>query len=212
MDIMDALSVCGIIPVIKLREVSLSEALADALVIGEVPCAEVTFRAAGADEVIRRMRMHNPSLLVGAGTVLKVEQAKAAIDAGAQFLVSPGTNPRVVAYAMERGVPILPGVMTPTEIEAALDLGLSTLKFFPAEQAGGPAMLKALSAPYGGVRFVPTGGISLSNLADYLKLPCVAACGGSFMVTADLLADADFSRISELCRAAAAIVRDVRYA
>ncbi len=209
-EILQKLSKIGVIPVIKLTNPDLAEPLAAALVRGGLPCAEVTFRAAGAAQAIARMRAAQPELLVGAGTVLRPEQAEAAIAAGAAFVVSPGTNPRVVAYCQSRGVLPLPGVMTPTEIEQALELGLTTLKFFPAAQAGGPAMLRALSAPYGGVRFVPTGGVDLGNLAEYLALPCVAACGGSFMVSDALLSAGDFDKIAELCGRAAGIVRECR--
>jgi len=210
MDVLKALSEIGVVPVIKLTDVSKAEKLAEALVAGGVPCAEVTFRAAGADEAIRRMRAACPELLVGAGTVLKVEQAEAALDAGAQFLVSPGTNPEVVRYTQSRGSIIIPGVMAPTEIEQALSLGLTTVKFFPAGQAGGVPMLKALSAPYSGVKFVPTGGVDLKNLASYLELPCVAAVGGTFMVTSALLDADDFDGITALCRAASVIVKTSR--
>lgn len=205
MDMEPILRKIGVIPVVKLADISLSEALADAYCAGGIPCAEITFRAAGADEVIRRMRAHRPEMLVGAGTVLTVEQAKAAIDAGAQFIVAPGTNPKVVEYVLLRGIPMLPGVATPTEVEAAMNFGLKLLKFFPAEAAGGVAMLKAMSAPYSGVRFVPTGGVSLKNLADYLALPCVAACGGTYMAAQKLLDAHDFAEIERLCRESAAI-------
>ena len=205
MDMEPILRKIGVIPVVKLSDLSLSEALADAYCAGGIPCAEITFRAAGADEVIRRRRAHRPEMLVGAGTVLTVEQAKAAIDAGAQFIVAPGTNPKVVEYVLLRGIPMLPGVATPTEVEAAMNFGLKLLKFFPAEAAGGVAMLKAMSAPYSGVRFVPTGGVSLKNLADYLALPCVAACGGTYMAAQKLLDAHDFAEIERLCRESAAI-------
>jgi len=195
----------GVIPVVKLTDLSLSEKLADAYCAGGIPCAEITFRAAGADEVIRRMRAHRPEMLVGAGTVLTVAQAKAAIDAGAQFIVAPGTNPKVVEYVLSRDIPMLPGVCTPTEVESAMNFGLKTLKFFPAEAAGGVAMLKAMSAPYAGIHFVPTGGVSLKNLAEYLALPCVTACGGTYMAAQKLLDAQDFAEIERLCRESAAI-------
>ncbi|MEA4824189.1 MAG: bifunctional 4-hydroxy-2-oxoglutarate aldolase/2-dehydro-3-deoxy-phosphogluconate aldolase [Clostridiaceae bacterium] len=210
MKMRDRLASVGVVPVVKLGDINLAEALAGAFCEGGIPCAEVTFRAAGAAEVIRRMRARYPDMLVGAGTVLTVAQAKEALDAGAEFVVAPGLNPRIVDYVLTRGGVMLPGVMTPTEIEAALAFGLDTLKFFPAEQAGGRAMLKALSAPYAGVKFVPTGGISPDNLTDYLELPCVAACGGSYMSSAKLLDARDFAAITALCAEAAATVRQVR--
>ena len=212
MNMRDRLAGVGVVPVVKLEDTALSEQLADAFCGGGIPCAEVTFRAAGAGEVIRRMRAHRPDMLVGAGTVLTVAQAKEALDAGAEFVVAPGSNPRVIDYVLTRGGVMLPGVMTPTEIEAALAFGLHTLKFFPAEAAGGRAMLKALSAPYAGVKFVPTGGIGPDNLADYLALPCVAACGGSYMSSSKLLAAHDFAAITAICAAVAETVRRVRCA
>ena len=178
------ISEIGIIPVIKIKDAAGAVPLAQALARGGLPAAEITFRTACAEEAIRRITAELPDMLVGAGTVLTVEQASRAKDAGASFIVSPGLNPEVVSWCLEAGVPVLPGVCTPSDIEKALSLGLKTVKFFPAEASGGVAMLKAMSAPYGDVRFMPTGGINEKNLLAYLSFPKVVACGGSFMVSA----------------------------
>ena len=200
MDWKERLRAAGVVPVVKLKDIDQAEALSDALCEGGIPCAEITFRAAGAAEVIRRMGARHPEMLIGAGTVLTVAQAKEALDAGAAFIVAPGTNPRVVEYVLQRDGVMLPGVMTPTEIEAAMGYGLDTLKFFPAEAAGGIKMLKSFAGPYAGVRFVPTGGITPENLADYLALPGVLACGGTYIAPEKLLQAGDFAAVTEICR------------
>ncbi|MDX9959032.1 MAG: bifunctional 4-hydroxy-2-oxoglutarate aldolase/2-dehydro-3-deoxy-phosphogluconate aldolase [Spirochaetia bacterium] len=181
-DIYTALSRLGVIPVIKLEDPDSAEQLGRALIDGMLPIAEVTFRTASAAESIKRLRKKVPELLVGAGTVLTLEQAKAAVEAGAQFAVTPGFNPRIVDYFRATGIPVIPGVNSPTQVEMGLEHGLQLLKFFPAEASGGTRMLKALFGPYSAVKFVPTGGIDAGNLPDYLRLPNVAACGGSWMV------------------------------
>jgi 2-dehydro-3-deoxyphosphogluconate aldolase / (4S)-4-hydroxy-2-oxoglutarate aldolase len=186
-----------VVPVVVLADADRAEGLADALVAGGLHVAEVTFRTAAAVESIRRMAKH-PGLVVGAGTVVRAEQVDQAADAGARFVVSPGLSTAVVARARERGIDVLPGVVTPSEVIAALDLGISTLKFFPAAQYGGVATLKALASPFPGVRFIPTGGVSLADLVDYLSLPNVPAVGGSWMVRPDLVAAGDFAAITEL--------------
>jgi 2-dehydro-3-deoxyphosphogluconate aldolase / (4S)-4-hydroxy-2-oxoglutarate aldolase len=186
-----------VVPVVVLADADRAEGLADALVAGGLHVAEVTFRTAAAAESIRRMAKH-PGLVVGAGTVVRAEQVDQAADAGARFVVSPGLSAAVVARARERGIDVLPGVVTPSEVIAALDLGISTLKFFPAAQYGGVATLKALASPFPGVRFIPTGGVSLADLVDYLSLPTVPAVGGSWMVRPDLVAAGDFAAITEL--------------
>lgn len=191
-----------IIPAITCKDIRNAEPLAEALKQGGIPCAEVTFRTAGAAEVIKRMATC-PNLLVGAGTVLKVEQAQAAIDAGARFLVSPGFNAKVVQFCQSQNTPVFPGVSTPTEIEMALDLGVTALKFFPAEAYGGIKTLVSLNGPYPMVTFIPTGGIGLHNLANYLKLPNVLACGGSWMVASSLIEAGQFGEITRLTREAA---------
>ena len=202
-----------VVPVVVLDDADRAEELADALVAGGLHVAEVTFRTPAATEAIRRMAK-NPDLVVGAGTVVRPEQVDRAVDAGARFVVSPGLSPTVVARARERGIDVLPGVVTPSEVIAALDLGLSTLKFFPAAQYGGLATLKALASPFPDVRFIPTGGVSLTNLIDYLSLPTVPAVGGSWMVRRDLVAAGDFAAITELTtqtvRAAASVPQGQR--
>jgi 2-dehydro-3-deoxyphosphogluconate aldolase / (4S)-4-hydroxy-2-oxoglutarate aldolase len=199
-----------LVPVVVLSDAGRAEGLADALVAGGLHVAEVTFRTPAATEAIRRMA-ENPELVVGAGTVVRAEQVDRAADAGARFVVSPGLSETVVARARERGVDVLPGVVTPTEVIVALDLGIDTMKFFPAAQYGGVATLRALAAPFPGVRFVPTGGISPADLPDYLSLPTVPAVGGSWMVRPDLVDAGDFSTVTELTaeavRAAASVPR-----
>ena len=200
----------GIIPVVVLDDAKDAKALAGALCEGGLPCAEVTFRTAAAEESIRIMSEAYPEMLVGAGTILTTEQADRAIAAGAKFIVSPGLNPEVVKHCMERGIPVTPGVQTPTEIEMALGLGLKTVKFFPAEPAGGLKMIKALAAPYVDVTFMPTGGISAANVREYLAFNKIIACGGSWMVKKDLVTAGDFDTIKAMVREAADIVKEVR--
>ncbi len=209
-NIFEQIHAAGILPVIALDSADQAVPLAKALAAGGIPAAEVTFRTAAGEESIRRIAQVCPEVLVGAGTVLSIEQADRAIEAGAGFIVSPGTNPAVVRHCLERGVQPIPGVVTPTEIESALGLGLEVLKFFPAEPSGGLGMIKALAAPYGQVRFIPTGGISAANAADYLRYPKVLACGGSWMVKKELVDAGKFSEIQALAAEAAAIVKAVR--
>lgn len=194
-----------LVPVVVLDSTEHTTPLADALVNGGLPIAEVTFRTDAAEAAIRMMADRG-DLLVGAGTVLTIEQADRAIDGGASFIVAPGTNPKVVEHCLKRGVPIAPGVATPTDIELALSLGLDTLKFFPAEVLGGISALKAISAPYGNVRFIPTGGISPKNLLDYLQLPNVLACGGSWLAPRGKMADGQFTAIEEAVKQAVALL------
>ncbi|MBB1513221.1 bifunctional 4-hydroxy-2-oxoglutarate aldolase/2-dehydro-3-deoxy-phosphogluconate aldolase [Tessaracoccus sp. MC1627] len=194
-----------IIPVVVINRADRTEALGEALVAGGIPIAEVTFRTEAAPEAIRRMSA-NAELLVGAGTVLSAGQVDQALDAGARFIVSPGFSAEVVRRAQHHGLPVFPGAVTPSEIMAALDLGLTTLKFFPANIYGGPAALKALGAPFPQVRFIPTGGVAMGNLADFLTLPNVAAVGGSWMVPANLVDASDMDTIRRLCTEASAAV------
>lgn len=203
MTILEQLEKIKLIPVAVLETAADAERVAKALVDGGLPCAEVTFRTDAAVQAIRSMRTTFPDMLVGAGTVLTVEQAECAAEAGAQFIVSPGFNPKVVQYCLDRKLPVIPGVSSPTEIEAALAYGLTVLKFFPAEALGGVPMITALSAPYRSVRFIPTGGISEQNLLQYLKHPAVLACGGSWMLPKDIIAAKDFAQITALTAAAA---------
>lgn len=200
----------GVIPVVKIDNADDAIPLAKALSLGGLPCAEITFRTEAAEESIRRISKQFPDFFVGAGTVLTKEQADAAMAAGAKFIVSPGLNPEVVKHCLDKGYPIIPGVCTPTEVEAAMSLGLTYLKFFPAEAAGGVKMIKAMSAPYTKVRFMPTGGISTKNLADYLSLKAVYACGGSWMVPSDMLSEGKFDEIEKLTKEAVELLKEIR--
>ncbi len=207
MGILERLGDMAIVPVVEITDVSRAVPLAEALVAAGLPCAEITFRTAAAADAIRAIREGCPDLLVGAGTVLSVEQAEAAVRAGAAFLVAPGSNPEVMAAARRLGRPMVPGVCTPSEIERALADGLDVLKFFPAEVCGGIPFLKAVAPVYPTVRFVPTGGVGPANLAAYLALPQVLACGGSWMVRRELIASGDFEAITRLTSEAIAIAR-----
>ena len=200
----------GVIPVVSLSKTEQAVPLAESLVAGGLPCAEITFRTAAAASAIAQIRQRVPEVLLGAGTVLTLEQLDAALDAGARFIVSPGTNPRLVEACLDRHIPVFPGVCTPTEIEAALALGVDLLKFFPAEAMGGVQMLRALSAPYRQVRFLPTGGVDARNLHDYLALPQVVACGGTWMVKPEWLEAGQFSTIETHAREAVSLVRQAR--
>ena len=202
-DLLDEVLARRIVPVVVVRDAARAAGLADALVAGDLPVAEVTLRTAAAPEAIATMAA-NPGLIVGAGTVLTPEQVDLAVDAGARFLVSPGYSAATVARAAERGVPIVPGTVTPSEVIAALAAGLTTLKFFPASNYGGAGTLKAFSSVFAGVRFVPTGGVSAGNLGDYLSLPTVAAVGGSWMVPADAIDAGDFTTVERLSAEAVA--------
>lgn len=186
-----------LVPTIVIDDPSRAVGLASALKEGGLPCAEVTFRTAGAGESLRRMVDAHPDMLIGAGTVLTVRQAAEARDAGARFIVSPGFNPAMVDFCLAHGMPVYPGVCTPTEIEAALSHGLAVLKFFPAEAMGGVKFLRAISAPYSMIRFMPTGGVDAGNLGDYLALPSVIACGGSWMAPPQWIAAGEFQKITE---------------
>lgn len=205
-EIVSRLKATRVVPVIVINDADDAVPLAAALTEGGLACAEVTFRTKAAPEALRRICAENPTMLAGAGTVLTPQQAKDARDAGAHFIVAPGFSPAVVDYCLEHGIPVYPGVCTPSEVEAALAKGLTTLKFFPAEPAGGVPYLKAISAPYVGVQFMPTGGISDKNIASYLALKNVVACGGSWMAPNDWIAEKQFDRIRETTRAAVAAI------
>lgn len=200
--ILQQLHLLGIIPVIAIDSVEHAVPLANALVEGGLPCAEVTFRTSAAEASIAAMAKATPGMALGAGTVLTTEQVDRAVGAGATFIVAPGLNPVVVEYCLKKGVPVTPGVATPSDVERALTLGLGVVKFFPAEAAGGVDFLKALSAPYKGLKFIPTGGIDEKNLLSYLRLPSVLACGGSWMVKQDLIASGQFEAIRDMTSAA----------
>lgn len=200
----------GIVPVVRLEDPLQGDRLAQALQAGGLPCAEITFRTAAAGEGIRRMVARAPEMLVGAGTVVTVEQAKQAVDAGARFIVSPGFDRRVVEWCLGRALPVMPGIATPTEILMALELGLTVLKFFPAEALGGKATLEAIAAAFVGVKYVPTGGITAANAAAYLRLPMVHALGGSWLVAPRLIAGGAFDEITRLTREAVKLVAEAR--
>ena len=210
-DINERISEIGVVPVIKLNNPERDAApLAKALCAGGVPVAEVTFRAAGADTAIRLMKEACPDMLVGAGTVLTTEHVDKAIAAGATFIVTPGFDPELVAYCQSKNMPIYPGCTTPTDYHAALKFGLKVLKFFPAELSGGLAKIKAMSAPFPMFKVMPTGGISLKNLKEYLSCPVICACGGSYMVTAELIDNGCWDEITDLCKKSAEIVKEAR--
>ncbi|MBQ2606514.1 MAG: bifunctional 4-hydroxy-2-oxoglutarate aldolase/2-dehydro-3-deoxy-phosphogluconate aldolase [Eubacteriales bacterium] len=207
----EKISAIGVVPVIKLNHPERDAAkLGKALSAGGVPVAEITFRAAGADTAIKLMKEACPDMLVGAGTVTTTAQIDKVIAAGGDFIVSPGFDPELVAYAQEKNIPIFPGCTTASEYQQALKFGLELIKFFPSEQSGGLAKIKALAAPFPQFKVMPTGGISLKNLADYIKAPVIAACGGSYMVTADLIDNNKWDEITELCKKSVEIVREAR--
>ncbi|MBQ4556984.1 MAG: bifunctional 4-hydroxy-2-oxoglutarate aldolase/2-dehydro-3-deoxy-phosphogluconate aldolase [Clostridia bacterium] len=211
MDVNKIIEEIGIVPVIKLNNPQRDAALlANALVEGGVLVAEVTFRAAGADTAIRIMKKTCPEMIVGAGTVLTTEQVDKALEAGAEFIVSPGFDAEIVAYCKEKKVPIYPGCTTPTDYHAAFKFGLEVVKFFPAEQSGGLAKIKAMSAPFPMFKVMPTGGISLKNLKEYISCPVICACGGSYMVTADLIENGKWDEITALCKKSREIVANSR--
>jgi len=197
-----------LVPVVVIEDARNAAPLAEALIAGGLPCAEVTFRTAAAIQSLRNMAKFD-DLCLGAGTVLSVDQVKAAIDAGARYIVTPGFNADVVGYCVGNGIPVTPGVATPTDIELGLKFGLEVLKFFPAEPFGGLKTLKAISAPYGMIKFIPTGGISEANVRDYLALNEVFACGGSWMVRQDLIDAGRFDEIASLTRRAVDLVADL---
>lgn len=200
----------GIVPVVVLEDAKDAEPLAQALCDGGLPCAEVTFRTAAAEESIKIMSEKFPDMLVGAGTVITTEQVDRATAAGAKFIVSPGLNPSIVKYCADNGILITPGCANPSDIEQAIAYGLEVVKFFPAEQAGGLPYIKAISAPYTGIKFMPTGGINPENVRDYLSYNRILACGGSWMVKGDLVKAGNFDKIRELVKEAVGIVKESR--
>ena len=209
-EVLEKLGKIGIVPVVVLDDAKDAENLGRALMEGGLPCAEVTFRTAAAEESIRILSEKFPEMIVGAGTVLTIEQVDRAVKAGAKFIVSPGNNPKVVDYCVKNNIPITPGTCTPSNVETALEFGLDVVKFFPAEPSGGLNFIKAIAAPYVGVKFMPTGGINAKNVRDYLAYDRIIACGGSWMVTKDLIKAGDFEQIKKLTAEAAEIVKEVR--
>jgi 2-dehydro-3-deoxyphosphogluconate aldolase/(4S)-4-hydroxy-2-oxoglutarate aldolase len=199
-EILQRFSRIGVIPVVSLEDPSLAVPLCNALVAGGIGCVEFTFRTEAAEEAISNARRGANEIIIGAGTVLTTGQAERALNAGADFIVSPGFNPRVVDYALEQGAVIIPGVATPTERERAIERGVHTVKFFPAEVLGGVKYLRAVAAPYPMLRFVPTGGIDASNLKEYLEFERVAAVGGSWLAPSALINAGRFDEITEICR------------
>ncbi len=208
--VLEQIQKTGIIPVVVLDDAKDAEPLAKALCEGGLPCAEVTFRTEAAEECIRIMSEKFPEMLVGAGTVLTTEQVDRAVAAGAKFIVSPGLNPRIVKYCVEKGIVITPGCANASDMEQALENGLEVVKFFPAEPAGGLNMIKALAAPYVGLKFMPTGGISPKNVRDYLAYNRIIACGGSWMVKNELVKAGDFAAITEMAKECVQIVKESR--
>ena len=209
--VMEKISEIGIVPVIKLncpeRD---ARPLAKALVAGDVPVAEVTFRAAGAAGAIKAMKDECTEMLVGAGTVMTTAQVDEAVEAGAQFIVTPGLSVKILEYCLDKGIAIFPGCTTATDYHIAFEHGLELIKFFPAEQSGGLAKIKALSAPFPMFKVMPTGGINTNNLAAYAACPVIAACGGSYMVTADLIENGKWDEITQLCVRSREIIREAR--
>ena len=208
--ILSEISKRGIVPVLVLNDAEKAVPVAEALLRGGLDCAEITFRTAAAEDSIRKICNTYPDMLVGAGTVLSIEQVDKAVAAGAKFIVTPGYNPAVVNYCCEKNIPIIPGCMDTNAIEMALETGLNTVKFFPAEQAGGVKMMKALSGPYVNLHFMPTGGINRENLRSYLAFDKVVACGGSWMVKKDFIANEQFDEIANLAREAVMTMLDFR--
>jgi len=197
-----------IIPVIAIQEAELASPLAEALVEGGLPCAEITFRTAAAKSVIKTMADRG-DMLVGAGTVLTIAQAQEAVDVGATFIISPGFNPKVVEYCLAKSIPVIPGIATPTEIQQAIEFGLEMVKFFPAEAFGGLNTLKAISAPFNKMKFIPTGGINTDNICDYLNYPKVVAAGGSWMARTSMISNKQFEDIARLTSEAVALVASI---
>ena len=210
-ELQNKVSQIGVVPVIKLNNPQRDAVpLAKALIAGGIPVAEVTFRAAGAADAIKLMADAYPEMIVGAGTVMTTAQVDEALAAGAQFIVTPGFDPEIVAYCKEKGVTIFPGCTTPTDYHAAYKFGLEVLKFFPAEQSGGLAKIKAMSAPFPMFKVMPTGGISLKNLAEYAASPIIVACGGSYMCPDKLIEAGAWDEITELCKKSVEIVKEAR--
>lgn len=208
--VLEEIQKIGIVPVVVLDDAKDAEPLAKALSEGGLPCAEVTFRTDAAEESIRIIAEKYPDMLVGAGTVLTTEQVDRAVAAGAKFIVSPGLNPKVVQHCLDKNIPVAPGTQTPSDMEKAIEMGLDVVKFFPAEPAGGLSMIKAVAAPYTMLKFMPTGGINLNNVEDYLKYDRILACGGSWMVKGDLVKAGKFDEILQMTKDAAELVKRIR--
>ena len=209
-DITERFEKFGVVPVVVLEDAKDAVPLATALVEGGLPCAEVTFRTEAAEESIRLMTEQFPEMLVGAGTVLTVEQVDAAVGAGAKFIVSPGFDAEIVDYCLKNEIPVFPGCISPSEVAQAVKRGLKVVKFFPAEPAGGISMIKAMAAPYTGLKFMPTGGINAKNLGEYLSSDKIVCCGGSWMVKGELVKTGEFNKIRQLTEEARRLVDSIR--
>ena len=209
-EVLEKIQKIGIVPVVVLDDAKDAAPLAKALCEGGLPCAEVTFRTAAAEESIRIMAKEFPDMLVGAGTVLTTEQVDRAVNAGAKFIVSPGLNPEVVKYCVNKGIPVTPGTSNPSDVEMAISLGLDVVKFFPAEPSGGLNMIKAVAAPYTMLKFMPTGGLNPQNVTSYLQYDKIFACGGSWMVKGNLVKEGAFDEITRLTKEAVELVRTAR--
>ena len=210
MNVSETIQKMGVVPVVVLNDVNDAAPLAKALVEGGLPCAEVTFRTEAAEESIRIMTTEFPEMFVGAGTVLTIDQVDRAVATGAKFIVSPGFDSEIVDYCIEKNIPVYPGCITPSEVAQAVKRGLKVIKFFPAEQFGGISTIKALAAPYTGIKFMPTGGVSAKNHESYLSFDKIVACGGSWMVKGDLVKEGKFDEITELVKEAVQLVADIR--
>jgi len=210
--ILEKIGELGIVPVVKIEKAKDALPLGRALLDGDLPIAEITFRTSAAEESIKTLTGELPELLVGAGTVLTIKQVRKAVSAGAKFIVSPGFNPKVVEYCIENSIPVTPGINNPTQIEMALGRGIEVVKFFPAEASGGLSLLKSMSAPYTNIKFIPTGGINQNNLCSYLSYNKVHACGGSWMVKADLISSGNFDEITRLTKEAIATMLGFEFA
>nr|MBQ8253123.1 bifunctional 4-hydroxy-2-oxoglutarate aldolase/2-dehydro-3-deoxy-phosphogluconate aldolase [Lachnospiraceae bacterium] len=210
MSIAEKIQSMGVVPVVVLEDTKDAAPLAQALTEGGLPCAEVTFRTEAAEESIRIMAEQFPEMLVGAGTVLTTDQVDCAVAAGAKFIVSPGFDPEIVDYCLDKKIPVFPGCITPSEVTQAVKRGLEVVKFFPAEQFGGVATIKALAAPFTNVKFMPTGGVNAKNLESYLSFPRIIACGGSWMVSGALVKEGKFDEIKALTEEAVSLVKQIR--
>ena len=209
-EVLEKIQKIGIVPVVVLNDAKDAAPLAKALCDGGLPCAEVTFRTDAAEESIRIMAEQFPNMLVGAGTVLTTDQVDRAVAAGAKFIVSPGFDPEIVDYCLSKEIPVFPGCITPSEVAQAVKRGLKVVKFFPAEQFGGVATIKAMAAPYVGLKFMPTGGVSAKNLESYLSCDKIVACGGSWMVKGDLVKAGKFDEIKAMTEEAVKLVAEIR--
>ena len=210
MNVAETIQKMGVVPVVVLNDAKDAAPLAKALVEGGLPCAEVTFRTDAAEESIRIMSSEFPEMFVGAGTVLTIDQVDRAVAAGAKFIVSPGFDPEIVDYCLEKDIPVFPGCITPSEVAQAVKRGLKIVKFFPAEQFGGVATIKAMAAPYVGLKFMPTGGVNAKNLESYLSFDRIIACGGSWMVSGALVKEGKFDEIKALTEEAVQLVAEIR--